>query len=350
MKKRTFIKNLGAGLSILPFMGFTTSTTTNHNSPQKLFPKPLQPGDQVGLISPSAATSQRMEFTFAKEALEALDLKVRQGKNLKNRRGHLAGTDEERAADLNEMFSDPGIKAVICIRGGSGAARILPLIDYPMIKQNPKTLLGYSDITALHNAINAQTGLITFHGPNGTGSWNEFNVTQFRQTFFEKSTEIKYENELSETDDLVVKENRTQMIYPGKAEGDLVGGNLTVLTALAGSPYLPDFQDKILFLEDIGEEPYRIDRMMSTLMLMGVFKKIKGFIFGQCTDCIPSGGYGNLTLDQLFDDYILPLKIPAYRGAMIGHIPKQFILPFGAKVAMDAEKGYFELKEKIFQE
>ncbi|MEX2511775.1 MAG: LD-carboxypeptidase [Cyclobacteriaceae bacterium] len=348
MNKRTFIKTLGVGFGVLPFKGLAFEME-NPQKNQKILPKPLQPGDLVGLISPAAATAERIEFTFAREALEALDLKVKEGRHLSSRRGHLAGTDEQRAQDLNAMFSDKRVKGVICIRGGSGAARILPMIDYENIRRNPKPLLGYSDITALHNAIYAQTGLITFHGPNGTGSWNSFNVSQFRKIFFEQSTEIIYENEVPETDDLVVKENRIQVIYPGSTQGELVGGNLTVLTALAGSPYLPDFQDKILFLEDIGEEPYRIDRMMSTLMLMGVFKKIKGFVFGQCTDCTPSGGYGNLTLDQLFDDYILPLKIPAYRGAMIGHIPQQFILPFGAKVRMDAEKGILELKEKIFQ-
>jgi muramoyltetrapeptide carboxypeptidase len=118
---------------------------------------------------------------------------------------------------------------------------------------------------------------------------------------------------------------------------------------LAGSPYLPPFKDKILFIEDIGEEPYRIDRMMSTLMLMGALKEIRGFIFGQCTDCDPSSGYGNLHLDQILDDYLLPLKIPAYRGAMIGHVPKQFILPIGAKISMNADAGTFELQEHVFQ-
>lgn len=348
MKKRQFIKSLGLGLGMAPVLGFT-HTTKNHIEPETLLPKKLNPGDQVGLISPSAATADRMEFTFAREALEALGLKVVEGRYLNERRGHLAGSDAERAADLNEMFGNKNIKAVVCIRGGSGAARILPLIDYALIRKNPKPILGYSDITALHNAINAQTGLITFHGPNGSGSWNSFNANQFRNVFFGSGDRITYENEKEETDDLVVKQNRIRTIHPGKAEGVLVGGNLTVLTALAGSPYLPDFKNKILFLEDIGEEPYRIDRMMSTLMLMEVFKDIKGFVFGQCTDCDPGGGYGNLTLDQIFDDYLLPHKIPAFRGAMIGHVPKQFLLPFGAKMAMDAGKGILETREALFQ-
>lgn len=336
---------MGVSAAIFPVFGM--NPRSQKEALAKLLPQSLKKGDLVGLISPSAATSERIQIQFAVEALEGLGFQVKQGKNLANRRGHLAGTDEERANDLNSMFADPDIKAVICIRGGSGAARILPLIDYRVIRNNPKPILGYSDITALHHAIYAQTGLITFHGPNGTGSWNSFNVQQFEQLFFEKE-QVTFENERVEEDDLVIKKNRIQMIYPGKATGDLVGGNLTVLTALAGSPYLADFTDKILFLEDIGEEPYRIDRMMSTLKLMGALDKVKGFIFGQCTDCDPTSGYGNLTLDQLFDDYILPLKIPAYRGAMIGHIPKQFILPMGARVTLDADKGTIKLEEQIF--
>jgi muramoyltetrapeptide carboxypeptidase len=348
MKKRTFIKTLGLGAGMGAFAGFPAASA-HPAARKKLLPKRLQPGDRVGLISPSAATADRMEFVFAREAMEALGLTVKDGKHLADRRGHLAGSDADRAADLNEMFGDKSIKAVICIRGGSGAARILPMIDYDLIRKNPKPILGYSDITALHNAIHAQTGLVTFHGPNGSGSWNPFNASQFQTVFFGKEKRITYQNEVEATEDLVMKKNRIRTIYPGKASGDLVGGNLTVLTALAGSPYLPDFKNKVLFLEDIGEEPYRIDRMMSTLMLMGVLKEIAGFVFGQCTDCDPSGGYGNLTIDQILDDYLLPLKIPAYRGAMIGHVPKQFLLPFGAKISMDADAGILETDEAIFQ-
>ncbi len=328
----------------LPFLAFEQPNEAG----KAVLPYPIKKGDIVGLISPSAATADRMQFTFAKEALEALGFNVRLGHNLKNRRGHLAGTDQERADDLNSMFVDSAVKAIICIRGGSGASRILPLIDYKSIRKNPKPLLGYSDITALHCAIQSQTGLISFHGPNGSGSWNSFNVAQFEQLFFEK-TKVQYQNEQVKGDDLVIKSNRTQTLKPGTAEGKILGGNLTVLTALSGSPYYPDFKDSILFIEDIGEDPYRIDRMMSTLKLNGTLDKIKGFIFGQCSDCEPDGGYGSLTVDQVLDDYVLPLGIPAYSGAMIGHVPKQFIVPVGAKVRMDANAGSFTLIENIFQ-
>jgi muramoyltetrapeptide carboxypeptidase len=344
MNKRLFLKSAALGFGALPLASFIPILP---EAKKTILPKPFQKGDLVGLISPSAATAERIQFDFAKESLEAMGLKVKLGENLKNRRGHLAGTDEERAKDLNGMFADEAVKAVICIRGGSGAARILDKIDYKSIQKNPKPLLGYSDITALHCAIYSQTGLITFHGPNGTGSWNSFNVGQFERMFFEKAL-MQFENEQVKGDDLIVKQNRIQVIRPGKAKGRILGGNLTVLTAISGTPYYPDFKDAILFIEDISEDPYKIDRMMSTLKLNGTLGKIKGFIFGQCTDCTPGGGYGSLTLDDIFDDYILPLNIPAYKGAMIGHVAKQFIVPNGAEVEMDSDKGVFSLVQQVF--
>lgn len=345
MNKRHFIKSALLGVGTLPLVSFLPKSEDPKKS---LHPMPFGKGDLVGLISPSAATPERIQFEFAKESLEALGLQVKLGENLKNRRGHLAGSDQERADDLNGMFADPEVKAVICIRGGSGAARILDLIDYNLIKKNPKPILGYSDITALHCAIHSQTGLITFHGPNGTGSWNNFNVSQFQKLFFDKTLPV-FQNEQVKGDDLIVKQNRIQTLIGGKASGKILGGNLTVLSSLSGTPYYPDFKDAILFVEDIGEDPYKIDRMFSTLKLNGTLSKIKGFIFGQCTDCNPGGGYGSLTLDDILDDYILPLNIPSYRGAMIGHVAKQFIVPCGANVEMDADDGTFTLTEGIFK-
>jgi muramoyltetrapeptide carboxypeptidase len=289
-----------------------------------------------------------MEYTFAKEAMEAMGLKVKVGSNFKNRFGHLAGTDEERAADFNAMFADPEVKAIICLRGGSGAARILPLIDYEQVKANPKPLLGYSDITALHCALYSQTGLISFHGPNGSGSWNSFHANQFQQLFFDQKL-LSFKNEVTKGDDLVAKGNRIQTLTKGTVEGKILGGNLTVLTALSGSIYYPDFQNSILFIEDVGEDPYRIDRMMSTLKLNGTLGKIKGFVFGQCSDCKPGSGYGAFTVDQIMDQYIIPLNIPAYIGAMIGHISKQFIIPVGARVRLNADQGSITLLEKVFR-
>ena len=344
MDRRRFIGGTALAAT-LPLIGLQGAAAAPR---KRLLPPALNKGDTVGLVSPSSATSDRLSLQLAREAMEAFGLKVKTGEHYDARYGHLAGTDAERAGDINAMFGDKQVKAIVCVRGGSGAARLLPLLDYDRIRANPKILLGYSDITALHSAIQARTGLVTFHGQIGSGTWNRFNADQFDRLFFKREL-MHYQNTVVDADDeLVPRSNRTLTLLGGVAQGELVGGNLTVLTALAGSPYLPDFTGKILFLEDVEEAPYRIDRMFSTLKLMGALDKIAGFIFGECTDCKPGDGYGSLTLDQIFDDYIVPLKIPAYRGAMIGHIREQFIVPVGGRVEMDADTGSFRLLEPVF--
>jgi len=345
MDRRGFIRN-AALAALLPSLG--GMGTANAAPRRRLLPMPLNKGDTVGLVSPSSATDDSFNLQLAREAMEALGFKVKSGPHMGGRRGHLAGTDAERAGDLNAMFADRSVKGIVCTRGGSGAARLLPLLDYDAVRRNPKVLLGYSDITALHNAIHAKTGLVTFHGPIGSGSWNRFNVDQFQRVFLNREL-VEYRNAVDAGDELVPRQNRTVTITGGKARGELVGGNLTVLTALAGSPYLPDFSGKILFLEDVSEAPYRVDRMFSTLKLMGALDKVAGVIFGQCTDCKPGDGYGSLTLEQIFDDHIRPLNVPAYRGAMIGHIREQFIVPVGGKVELDADAGTFRMLEPVFQ-
>ena len=345
MDRRTFLGSTALAASVLPFAGLASATAAPH---KRLLPVPLRKGDTIALVSPSSATDDSFSLQLAREAMEALGFKVKTGAHYDARRGHLAGTDAERAGDLNAMFADRTVRAIVCTRGGSGAARLLPLLDYDGIRRNPKVLLGYSDITALHSAIHAKTGLVTFHGQIGAGSWNTFNVDQFQRVLLDHEL-VEYRNKTERGDELVQRQNRTITLHGGKARGELVGGNLTVLTALAGSSYLPDFTGKILFLEDVGEAPYRIDRMFSTLKLMGALGRIAGVIFGECTDCKPGDGYGSLTLEQILDDYIVPLKIPAYRGAMIGHIREQFIVPVGGMVELDADVGTFRLLEPVFQ-
>jgi muramoyltetrapeptide carboxypeptidase len=346
MHRRRFIG--GASLAAAGLMLPSTHLAHAAAVPGRVLPLPLNPGDTVALVSPSSATDEPFDLQLAQEAMEALGLKVRLGPHLASRRGHLAGTDAERAGDLNAMFGDREVKAIVCARGGSGAARLLPLLDYSLIRRNPKVLLGYSDITALHNALLSQAGLVSFHGPIGIGSWNSFNADQFRRVFFAREL-MEYRNVAERGDELVVRRNRTVTLRGGKAHGELVGGNLSVLVALAGSRYLPDFSGKILFLEDVSEAPYRVDRMFSTLRLMGALDRIAGLVFGECTDCNPGDGYGSLTLSQILEDYIAPLKIPAYRGAMIGHIRQQFILPVGGRVEMDADAGTIRMLEGVFQ-
>jgi muramoyltetrapeptide carboxypeptidase len=307
-------------------------------------PKRLAAGDTVALVAPANATFKTIELQIAKESLEALGLTVRVGGHLLDRHGYLAGHDKDRADDINQFFRDQSVRAVLPIRGGWGSSRLLPYLDFDAIKRNPKIVLGYSDITALLVPIHARTGLVTFHGPNGMGRWDEFSVGWVKRVLFDGEA-VTLENPHDKGEFLVQTENRIQTITPGTARGRIVGGNLTVLTAIMGSPYLPDWDDAILFLEDVGEDIYRIDRMITTLKLAGVLRKIRGFIWGTCSECEPGEGYGSLTFEEIFDDHIKPLKIPAWQGAMIGHRMPQFTIAEGIEVEIDAMAGRIRMLE-----
>ena len=313
--------------------------------PRTVRPGRLRPGDTVGLVNPAGALWEPVNADIAAESLAVLGFKTKRGPNLLARRGYFAGTDEQRAADLNAMFADPEVRAIHCVRGGWGCARVLPLLDWPMIAKNPKILLGYSDITALLLSLHARTGLVTFHGPVGASQWNPFNVGYLKRVLQEGEA-VTFENlkEIDE-DDLTVVENRVQTLYPGTARGRLLGGNLTVLTSLVGSGYLPDWDGCILFIEDVEEAPYRIDRMLTQLRLAGILQKARAVIWGHCTDCSPGESFGSLTVTEVLQDHIRPLKVPAWQGAMIGHIDRQFTLPVGAEVEVDATAGTVKMLE-----
>jgi muramoyltetrapeptide carboxypeptidase len=311
-----------------------------------LKPRRLAPGDTVALVSPASATFQSLDVQIARESLEALGLKVRVGEHMMERHGYLAGDDKARAGDINAFFADRTVAAIHPIRGGWGSSRLLPYLDFDVARRNPKVLLGYSDITALLLAVHAKTGLVTFHGPIGMGRWDTFSVDYYRRVLF-NAEQVTYQNkhDLSDRNSLTQTEFRTQTIVPGKARGRLLGGNLTVLTTIIGSPYLPDWDNAILFCEDVHEDLYRIDRMLTQLKLAGVLGKIKGFVFGSCAECSPGEGYASLTLEEIFADHIKPLGIPAWQGAMIGHQQPQWTLPEGAQVEIDADAGTIKMLE-----
>ncbi|HVR97859.1 MAG TPA: LD-carboxypeptidase [Thermoanaerobaculia bacterium] len=308
-------------------------------------PSRLRPGDTVGLVNPAGVVWEPVNVEIVIESLAALGFKAKRGPNLLARRGYFAGTDEQRAADLNAMFADPEVRAIHCVRGGWGSARILPRLDWQTIARNPKILLGYSDITALLLALHAKTGLVTFHGPVAAAQWNPFNVGYMKRVLQEGEA-VTFENlkEIDE-DDLTVVENRVQTLRPGTARGRLLGGNLTVLTSLIGSDYLPDWDGCILFIEDVEEAPYRIDRMLTQLRLAGILQKARAVIWGNCTDCKPGAGFGSLTVTEVLQDHLLPLGVPAWAGAMIGHIDRQFTLPVGVEVEVEATAGTIRMAE-----
>jgi muramoyltetrapeptide carboxypeptidase len=299
-------------------------------------PRRLKAGDTVGLVMPSSAQWDLTAMDILMESLSALGLKGKMGKHVLDRRGYLAGRDEDRAADINAMFADPSVDAIHCIRGGWGAARLLPLLDWPVIAANPKIVVGYSDITALLLALNAKTGLVTFHGPNGDSRWNSFNVDWMKRVLWNGDSAV-FANLKERDDTLVPVKNRTRTLTKGRARGRLLGGNLTVLTTIIGSGYLPDFKDCILFLEDVAEEPYSLDRMFTQLKLAGILAGVKGVVWGTCDKCTPGAGFGSLTIADILDDHIASLGVPAFSGAMIGHVSRQFTLPVGVEVELDAD-------------
>lgn len=345
MQRRNFLRNVGLGSLAIPLHSLANSIPNTNLLQELKKPKRLKIGDTIGIVSPAGAIYESEPYEIAAESMEAMGLKVKMGEFVRTRHGHLAGTDEQRAEEFNKMWRDPEVDAIICLRGGSGAARILPLLDYETIEKNPKIFIGYSDITALHLAIYKNTGLVTFHGPLATSTWNKFAAEHFQKLLFEAEA-VQFENPEDKGGLLTQTRNRIRTITPGTATGELLGGNLSVLTNIMGTPYFPTFwENKILYLEDVGEKIYAVDRMMSQLQLGGVLEKISGFIFGKCTECDPGGssGYGSLTLEEVIDHYIKPLEIPAFSGAMIGHISDNVTIPNGIRAEIDAEKGVFRL-------
>jgi muramoyltetrapeptide carboxypeptidase len=345
MDRRDFLK--AAGLSGLAWGltgGGMNSALPGPAPVAAVKPNRLKAGDTIALVSPSGATATRFDVTIVKENMEALGFKVKFGMHLLDRYGYLGGKDEDRAADLTAQFADSGVAGVVATKGGWGCARMLPFLDYEIIRKNPKVLVGYSDITALLLAIHAKTGLVTFHGPIGLDPWNSFTAGYFRKVIMDGET-VTMENAVDANDRLTPRENRVQSITPGTAVGDLKGGCLSIISTLLGTEYVPPWKDAILFVEDINEEIYRVDRYLTHLKLAGVLAQAKGFIFGSCTDCGPGEGYGALTLEQVLDDHIKPLGIPSWFGSMIGHIPMKFTMPVGLKAQVDAEKGTIQLLE-----
>jgi muramoyltetrapeptide carboxypeptidase len=307
-------------------------------------PPRIAAGDTIGLMIPSSANWDPMDIDILLEALAALGLKGKLGKHVFDRYGYLAGRDADRAADLNALFRDPEVKAIHCIRGGWGAARLLPLLDWEAIARNPKVLIGYSDITALLLSLHAKTGLVTFHGPNGASEWNRTNIDWMQRVTWAGEA-VTFANPRDTSQTIVPSDDRTRTITPGKARGKLIGGNLTVLTAILGSPYVPSFDDAILFLEDVQEAPYRIDRMLVQLKLAGILERLRGVVWGTCSKCTPGEGFGSLTIPDILDDHVKPLGVPAYYGAMFGHVGRQFTLPVGVQAEIDADAGTLTMLE-----
>lgn len=306
-------------------------------------PPRLKPGDLVAIVAPAGYSGGQDVLDGARGNVESLGLTAKIMPNAAKRWGYLAGTDEERASDLNEAVRDPLVKGIIALRGGYGAMRLLPLLDYDAMRETPKILMGYSDVTALLNAYAARSGVVTYHGPIAEAKFLGFEGEQARRVLFEDGPIGLLPTPTELRGRPVFPAPRT--IQPGKAKGRLIGGNLSLISPCAGTPYGPDFDGAILFIEDVREEPYRVDRMLSGLWLGGHLDQLKGIVIADFrppatrpeepdADQEEDDGF---SLDQVFDNLRLWTKIPIFCGLYAGHIADKLTLPIGATVEMDAD-------------
>ena len=312
-------------------------------------PRRLQEGDTLGLINPSGAVYERAPYEQTHEALRALGFLVREAPHVRARYGHMAGTPQQRASDIHTLFADPGVAGLLAITGGSGANRVLPLLDYGLITRHPKFLGGFSDLTALITAVHVKTGLVTFHAPLGRSDWNPFSTAHFQAVAMQAepcTLPLPASAPGEGAPASAASEGQITTLRGGRARGPLVGGNLAVLTSLAGTPYMPRLDGAILFLEDVNEYIYRVDRMLSTLQLSGALARVGGVVLGGFTNCLPSeGSFGTLTLDEVFDDYFGVLGVPVLRGMPFGHVKRKITLPLGVPAELDADAGTLRLLE-----
>jgi muramoyltetrapeptide carboxypeptidase len=311
-----------------------------------LIPARLNYGDTIGVIAPASAPPDPKSIDRSVAALEQLGFKARLAPNVRKCWGFLAGSDRDRASDLMRMFADRKVKAIICVRGGYGTARLLPLLDYQTIRANPKIFMGYSDITSLHCAFLVKSNLVSFHGPmlNSDFSKKEclgFTLQSFLKTLMQHSPPGSIRDGY--------KRKTIAILRRGIASGPLIGGNLSLLCATLGTPYQPPFKNRILFIEDLDEVPYRFDRMLTQLLNAGLLQQVAGIAIGINANCrdpkARNASEYRQTLEDVFRERLLPLGVPVVMGLPFGHIPLKATLPVGVRATLDAVAGDLTIDE-----
>ena len=294
------------------------------------------------MVTPGSSVSEE-ELNDCISKLEDLGFRTTHKDTVLSEYGYFAGPDQERADELMEMFAREDVDAIWCVRGGYGSIRILDLLDYEVIRQNPKVLIGYSDITAILTAIYQESGLVTFHGPVGTSDFNGFSKRSIRKVLMYPAGDYKYPYKRE-------KETRENPEYDrytlngGVAEGELIGGNISVLDSVIGTRFEPDFENKLSYLEDVGEKTYRIDKMVFHLLSGTNLKQAAGIVMGVFDEC-NINEEPTLSLKEALDELLKPLGIPVSYGLSFGHIKRQFTVPTGIRAAFDADKNTFRLLE-----
>lgn len=300
--------------------------------------KKLYKGDTIGLISPSSPEKPEV-IKNAESFLRQLGFNIKEGKHIYDKWGYLAGSDKDRAKDFEDMFLDEDVDMILCVRGGYGSMRALPYIDFDIARDNPKIFVGFSDITPLLNIMAQRYGLITFHGPMGSSNLrDEATLKSFMNVLTNGFKPLAIKN----PDGI-----ESQALIPGSAEGILAGGNLGLICDTLGTEYELDTEGKILFIEEVQEEPYRIDRMLTQLLLAGKLQSCRGFILGQFTKCSLPHYERSLTLDEIIEDRILTLNKPTLSNFMSGHSYPRLTLPIGAHIRLNCEEGTITTLEPV---
>lgn len=307
-------------------------------------PRALQKGDVVGLVAPASPVFEPSEIIEGQRAMEKLGFRVKLGKHIRKKWGYLAGSDQERAEDLMSMFTDPDVAAIVALRGGYGAIRILPYLDYKVIRQHAKILIGYSDITTLHLAIHKLAGIVTYHGAVALSTFNDYSTRYFMNTLTRAAAPGLVDTPSSAL---------PMTFWPDKApalvKGPLVGGNLTLVTATLGTPYEIDTAGKVLFLEEVGEEPYSLDRMLTQLQQAGKLAAAAAILVDRCVKCKPAEykpAFDNtLSVEEIMEDRLSGLGVPVLYGLQIGHVADKPVLPLGIEATVDRYQACFAVSE-----
>lgn len=349
--RRRFLGSAGASAAALaaaPLAHATplaVSPEASGTPPPSVRPPRLREGDTVALVAPAGIVRQT-QVDRAIERLGAMGLNAVVGEHVLERWGYFAGTNEQRAADVNAAFADPDVHGILAMRGGWGCARMLPFVDWQTVRANPKAFIGYSDLTSYFLAQYARTGLIGFHGPTGVSNFSPFTMASLRAAAFRTRP-----GPLSGGAVIIDETDEIETVTPGRARGRLVGGNLSVLAALVGTPWLPSLEGHILFLEDIGESVYRVDRMITQLAQAGLLDGLAGFAMGSCRRCDPDiDNLGTFTTREVVRQHTESLGIPSVMGLPIGHITDKLTVPIGALAELDANTGEITLVEAAVSE
>ena len=357
LTRRSFIRKSGAfaalsfgsyaGLTAGLPAGLTARTATDHHIQKpKILPQRLKKGNLIGLVTPgSPIKKEQLDETIVK--FENLGFRTCYKDSVLSEYGYFAGPDQERADELMHMFTNPEVDAIWCVRGGYGSIRILNLLDFEIIEQNPKVFIGYSDITALLTSVYEQTGLVTYHGPLGISDFNDFTLKSLQKVLLDPVQHYRYPYEREdETGDNPEFDRYT--LHGGKTEGELIGGNISVLDSMIGSRFEPNFENRIVYLEEIEEKTYRVDKMLFHLLEATNLKKAAGIVMGVFGDC-NINDEPRLTLKEAIRDLLEPLGIPVSYGLSFGHINKIVTIPNGIRARLNAGRNSLKLLEKAVQ-